>query len=102
MFGWRLTSGLVAVISGLLLCWIGLSVSAAPGQQAGRHEPILPALRLPGVVAVLFTVAGYVLAHNILYTCIAMFLIPVLLVVVLARPARVPGPAPEPEPAARA
>lgn len=62
-----------------------MSVPAAPGQQADRHEPILPAVRLPGVVAVLFTVAGYVLAHNILYTYLAMFLIPVLLVVVLAR-----------------
>ncbi|WP_431975921.1 MFS transporter [Micromonospora haikouensis] len=74
LFGWRLTFGLVAAISGLLLFWIGLSVPAAPGQKAGQREPILQALRLPGVVAVLFTVAAYVLAHNVLYTYISTFL----------------------------
>ncbi|MFI1993764.1 MFS transporter [Actinoplanes sp. NPDC020271] len=74
VFGWRLTFGLVAGISGLLLFWISVSVPAAPGQKAGQREPILQALRLPGVVAVLFTVAAYVLAHNILYTYIATFL----------------------------
>ncbi|MEU3558420.1 MFS transporter [Streptomyces fragilis] len=74
LFGWRLTFGLVALISVLLLAWIGVSVPDAPGQKAGQREPILAALKLPGVVAVLFVVAAYVLAHNVLYTYIATFL----------------------------
>lgn len=74
LFGWRLTFGLVALISALLLAWIAVSVPDAPGQKAGQREPILAALRLPGVVAVLFVVAAYVLAHNVLYTYIATFL----------------------------
>jgi predicted MFS family arabinose efflux permease len=44
------------------------------GHQPGRRDPILRALRKPGVIAVLFVVAAYVLAHNILYTYIATFL----------------------------
>jgi len=74
LFGWRLTFGVVALISVLLLAWIGVSVPDAPGQKAGKRQPILQALRLPGVVSVLFVVAAYVLAHNILYTYIASFL----------------------------
>ncbi|GAA1855290.1 MFS transporter [Myceligenerans crystallogenes] len=74
LFGWRLTFGLVAVISVLLMAWIRLSVPEAPGQLPGKREPIVAALKLPGVVPVLFTVAAYVLAHNILYTYIATFL----------------------------
>ncbi|WP_030200881.1 MFS transporter [Streptomyces sp. NRRL S-87] len=74
LLGWRLTFGLVTAVSVALIFWILASVPDAPGQEAGKREPILKALRLPGVVAVLFVVAAYVLAHNILYTYIATFL----------------------------
>ncbi|MER5889860.1 MFS transporter [Streptomyces sp. NPDC001941] len=74
LFGWRLTFGLVTVVSVVLLGWIWATVPDAPGQQPGTGEPILKAFRLPGVAAVLFVVAAYVLAHNILYTYIATFL----------------------------
>ncbi|GAA2126018.1 MFS transporter [Kitasatospora saccharophila] len=74
VFGWRLTFGLVTVVSLLLVVWILASVPDYPGSRPGQREPILKALRLPGVVAVLFVVAAYVLAHNILYTYIATFL----------------------------
>ncbi|MFF3502375.1 MFS transporter [Streptomyces sp. NPDC003247] len=73
-FGWRLTFGLVAVVSVLLLGWISVSVPDHAGRRPGKREPVLGALRLPGVVAVLFVVAAYVLAHNVLYTYIATFL----------------------------
>lgn len=74
IFGWRMTFGLVSLVSVLLVVWILASVPDAPGQRPEAREPILKALRLPGVVAVLFVVAAYVLAHNILYTYIATFL----------------------------
>lgn len=74
LFGWRLTFGLVMLISVALLGWIMVSVPDAPGQRPGTREPILKALSLPGVAAVLFVVAAYVLAHNILYTYISTFL----------------------------
>ncbi|MFC8229153.1 MFS transporter [Streptomyces sp. NPDC057287] len=74
LFGWRLTFALVTVVSVILLGWIWATVPDAAGQKPGAREPILRAVRLPGVAAVLFVVAAYVLAHNILYTYIATFL----------------------------
>jgi predicted MFS family arabinose efflux permease len=74
VFGWRLTFGLIAAVSALLAVWIRASVPEFPGEARGEAEPILKALKVPGVVPVLFTVAAYVLAHNILYTYIATFL----------------------------
>lgn len=74
LIGWRTTFGLVTVVSAALLLWIFLSVPDAPGQRVGTREPVLAALRLPGVVPVLIVVVGWVLAHNILYTYISVFL----------------------------
>ncbi|MFJ9826660.1 MFS transporter [Streptomyces sp. NPDC101160] len=74
LVGWRVTFGLVTLVSVLLLGWILVSVPDHPGQRPGRREPILRAVRLPGVAAVLFVVAAYVLAHNTFYTYIASFL----------------------------
>ncbi|MCE3033420.1 MFS transporter [Streptomyces sp. CMSTAAHL-2] len=72
--GWRATFGLTALVCVLLLGWITVSVPDHPGRRPGRGASILGALRLPGVLPVLFVVAAYVLAHNILYTYISAFL----------------------------
>lgn len=74
LFGWRLTFGLIALVSLLLVVWILASVPDHPGRKPGHREPILRAFRLPGVAAILFVVAAYVLAHNTFYTYIATFL----------------------------
>jgi len=73
-FGWRAIFGAVAAITVLLLVWLIASLPSAAGQRLGAREPIVKALALPGVVAVLFVVAAYILAHNILYTYISTFL----------------------------
>ncbi|MDG4856644.1 MFS transporter [Streptomyces sp. T-3] len=74
MIGWRLTFALVTLAALALLGWIQLSVPSAPGQRAEHRQPILQALRLPGVAAILGVTVAYVLAHNILYTYLAAFL----------------------------
>ncbi|OKI99197.1 MFS transporter [Kitasatospora sp. CB01950] len=74
LIGWRPTFGLVAVLAGGLLLWLAAAVPDAPGRRAGRTEPLLGALRLPGVRPVLFVVGAFVLAHNVLYTYIAALL----------------------------
>lgn len=74
MIGWRPTFALVTLVALALLGWIGVAVPDAPGQRPKNRQPILKALRLPGVVAVLLVTAAYVPAHNILYTYIAAFL----------------------------
>ncbi|WP_424217064.1 MFS transporter (plasmid) [Streptomyces sp. BI20] len=74
LVGWRTTFGLVTLVALALIGWIRLSVPESPGAAPGRHEPVLPALRRPGVLAVLTVTAACVLAHNVLYTYIAPFL----------------------------
>jgi predicted MFS family arabinose efflux permease len=74
VFDWRLTFALVTVLGLLLVGWIAVVVPDLAGHREERREPILRAFRRPGVAAVLFVVAAYVLAHNILYTYIATFL----------------------------
>lgn len=74
LFGWRPTFALVTLVALVLIGWILAAVPDAPGQRPGQGQPILKALRLPGVAAVLGVTAAYVLAHNILYTYIAAFL----------------------------
>lgn len=72
--GWRPTFLLVTAVALLLLAWIAAAVPDHPGRRPERREPVLRGLSVPGVAAVLFVVAAYVLAHNILYTYIATFL----------------------------
>ncbi|MEW2293288.1 MFS transporter [Streptomyces sp. NPDC006743] len=74
LVGWRATFVLVSAVSAGLAGWIAVSVPDHPGRRSRTREPVLGALRLPGVVPVLFVVAAYVLAHNILYTYVAAFL----------------------------
>ncbi|MFJ1796203.1 MFS transporter [Kitasatospora griseola] len=74
LIGWRPTFGLVAVLAAALLLWIAAAVPDSAGRRSGRAEPLLGVLRLPGVRPVLFVVAAFVLAHNVLYTYIAALL----------------------------
>ncbi|NEB79097.1 MFS transporter [Streptomyces sp. SID14478] len=74
LVGWRPTFALITLIALALLGWIKVSVPDAPGQNPGHRRPVLQALRLPGVSAILGVTVAYVLAHNILYTYIATFL----------------------------
>ncbi|MFD8599969.1 MFS transporter [Kitasatospora sp. NPDC059646] len=74
LIGWRPTFALVAVVATALLLWIAAVVPDAPGRRPDRAETLTGALRLPGVRPVLFVVAAFVLAHNVLYTYIAALL----------------------------
>ncbi|MEU1814926.1 MFS transporter [Streptomyces roseifaciens] len=58
----------------VVIAWIVAMVPDHPGQERGEREPILRALKVPGVAPVLFVVTVFVLAHTILYTYIATFL----------------------------
>ncbi|KDN84477.1 MFS transporter [Kitasatospora cheerisanensis] len=74
LIGWRPTFALVALLATVLLLWIAAAVPDAPGRRPDRTETLTGALRLPGVRPVLFVVAAFVLAHNVLYTYIAALL----------------------------
>ncbi|MFF3215401.1 MFS transporter [Streptomyces sp. NPDC002886] len=74
LLGWRLTFTLVSLVTLVLLGWMSTVLPDFAGQLPDQRRPILKALRLPGVVPVLFTAAAFMLAHNILYTYVAALL----------------------------
>ncbi|WP_246430709.1 MFS transporter [Streptomyces rectiverticillatus] len=71
---WQVAFLVMTGITLVVIAWIVAMVPDYPGRKRGEREPILRALKVPGVVPVLFVVTVFVLAHTILYTYIATFL----------------------------
>lgn len=72
--GWQAAFWSMTALTVVLLGWIGVAVPDHPGQRQDGRAPMLGALRVPGVVPVLFVTLVFVLAHTILYAYIATFL----------------------------
>ncbi|MYW63841.1 MFS transporter [Streptomyces sp. SID8379] len=72
--GWRTAFWAMTALTVVLLGWIRLAVPDHPGQERAARTPMLHALRVPGVPAVLTVTLVFVLAHTILYAYIATFL----------------------------
>ncbi|MEU6405141.1 MFS transporter [Streptomyces sp. NPDC046985] len=68
--GWHATFGATAAAGIALIAWAYTSLPNIPGRPEGGHVPVRTILRTPGVRLILFVVAGYMVAHNILYTYI--------------------------------
>lgn len=73
--GWRLSFAVMTGLTLVLLGWVRWQVPDFPGQSIGKRLPVKRVFALPGVTAVLFVTFTYVLAHNILYTYIAPFVV---------------------------
>ena len=67
---WHATFAVMAAISAALIVWVVAAVPNLSGQPAAGHVSITAILRTPGVGVVLLVVAGYITAHNLLYTYI--------------------------------
>ena len=74
--GWRVTFGIMSALTVLLIGWVLAKVPDFAGQAAGKRLSLAKVFTLPGVRPVLFVTLAFVLAHNILYTYIAPFLVP--------------------------
>ncbi len=74
--GWRVTFGLMSALTIVLVFWVVAKVPDFPGQARGKGFSLGKVFTLPGIRSVLFVTLAYVLAHNILYTFIAPFLVP--------------------------
>jgi predicted MFS family arabinose efflux permease len=74
--GWRVTFGIMSALTVLLIGWVLAKVPDFAGQAAGKRLSLTKVFTLPGVRPVLFVTLAFVLAHNILYTYIAPFLVP--------------------------
>ncbi|TWI52705.1 putative MFS family arabinose efflux permease [Pseudomonas duriflava] len=74
LVGWRICFGIISGLALILMLWVRLQVPDFAGQPRGRQLPLRCVFLLPGVRSVLSVVLTFVLAHNILYTYIAPFL----------------------------
>ncbi|MFI7243540.1 MFS transporter [Streptomyces qinglanensis] len=72
--GWRTAFWAMTGLTAVLLGWITAAVPDQPGQRPDDRTPMAAVLRIPGVLPVLLTTLGWVLAHTVLYTYIAAFL----------------------------
>ncbi|WP_196778588.1 MFS transporter [Komagataeibacter melaceti] len=75
--GWRYTFGIMTVLTVGLLGWVVAAVPDFPGQGQGRRLTLRHVFLMPGVRTILSVTLLFVLAHNILYTYIAPFLLQV-------------------------
>ena len=73
--GWRVTFGVMSAMALLLLLWIALRLPDFAGSAPGGRAPLRRVLIRPGLRPVLVMTLAFVLAHNVLYTYIAPFLV---------------------------
>nr|WP_323872944.1 MFS transporter [Xenorhabdus sp. 18] len=74
--GWRMTFGLLSLLTLGVMVWIRLFVPDYPGQSLEKRLSIRAVLQTPGVRSVFIVLTFWVLAHSILYTYIMPFLVP--------------------------
>lgn len=75
LMDWRGVFWLMAVVALALVIWVRAAVPDFAGQAARRRLPIARTLMLPGIRPILFVLFTWILAHNVLYTYIAPYLI---------------------------
>lgn len=75
LMGWRMCFGIISLLALLLMVWVRVKVPDFFGQAAGKRLSLGHVFTAPGVRPLLFVVLAFVLAHNILYTYIAPFLV---------------------------
>jgi predicted MFS family arabinose efflux permease len=75
LVGWRMCFGIMSLLALLLMVWVRGKVPDFAGLATGKRLSLGHVLTVPGVRPVLFVVLAFVLAHNILYTYIAPFLL---------------------------
>ncbi|HET8725877.1 MAG TPA: MFS transporter [Alphaproteobacteria bacterium] len=74
--GWRVTFGVMSVLTLVLIGWVLAKIPDFPGQDADKRLSAGKVFMLPGIRSVLFVTLTFVLAHNLLYTYIAPFIVP--------------------------
>ncbi|GAB3656156.1 MFS transporter [Glycomyces tarimensis] len=72
--GWREAFGVMSALAVAAIVWIVAIVPNFPGQRAEHRVPVLRAVVIPGIPAILAITAAYVVAYNVLYTYIAIYL----------------------------
>lgn len=74
--GWRSTFAVMTVLSVALIGWVWVKVPDYPGTTISGRASIRGTLAIGGIKPVLMVTLLFVLAHNILYTYIALLVVP--------------------------
>jgi predicted MFS family arabinose efflux permease len=74
--GWRGVFGILSAFALALIAWIAFGAPDFPGLPVGKRMSVAQVFAIPGVRAVMMITLTFVLAHNILYTYIAPFVVP--------------------------
>jgi predicted MFS family arabinose efflux permease len=75
LLNWRAAFGVMSALTVVLIVWVIWKAPRLSGQSAGEGPGIAAVFMTPGVRPVLFVILAWMLAHNILYTYIAPFLV---------------------------
>jgi len=75
LFDWRGVFWIMSAVSLVLFIWVRLAVQDLAGQSASQRLPIRRIAMAPGIRPVLLALFVWILAHNMLYTYIAPFLV---------------------------
>jgi predicted MFS family arabinose efflux permease len=75
LIGWRMAFALMSALTLILIVWVLVKVPDYPGQSSSQRVAVRSVLMTAGVRSVLGVVFTWMLAHNILYTYIAPFVI---------------------------
>ncbi|MGU3576680.1 MFS transporter [Brucellaceae bacterium C25G] len=75
MVGWRITFGIMSGLTIVLVFWVLAKVPDFAGQISGKKLSLKNVFFISGIRPILLVTFLYVLAHNILYTYIAPFLV---------------------------
>jgi predicted MFS family arabinose efflux permease len=67
---WHATFGVMAALSLALIAWVLALVPNLAAEPKSAHVSFTSVLRAPGVRTILWVVAGFITAHNLLYTYI--------------------------------
>ncbi|XUY28861.1 MFS transporter [Agrobacterium sp. rho-8.1] len=72
---WRTAFGIMSLVTIILIVWVVAKVPDFPGQAQGEGIPLATVFTTKGVRPVLSVVIAWMLAHNILYTYVAPFVV---------------------------
>lgn len=76
LVGWRVAFVGMSVLTLALIAWVLLAVPDYAGQAKTQRLPLRRIFLTSGVRSILAVIVAWMLAHNILYTYIAPFLVP--------------------------
>lgn len=72
--GWQVAFYGSAVLTLLVMLWMFLTLPSLPGLPMGQRHKISQVLVMPGVRVILLALAGFIIAHNIMYTYVTDYL----------------------------